>query len=174
MNSIVDTKGFRNALGKFPTGVCIVTCHIDGSHQGMTISSFNSLSLDPALVLFSVDKRAFSLSLWERAQGYAIHVLTEEQQSLSNRFASRGANKWEGVPVEKGLFDAPLLTGVAARFECARHNIHEAGDHRLFIAKVERFTAYPERTPLLFAGGRYGQIKTQTNEMPTWPLDIHY
>lgn len=174
MMSAADPKAFRNALGKFPTGVCIVTTRVDDEPLGMTMSSFNSLSLDPALVLFSIDKRALSLPLWERAQSYAIHVLSEAQQALSNRFAGRGTNKWEGLEVEDGLHAAPLLHGVAARFECTPHDIHEAGDHRLFIAKVERFTAHPDRNPLLFAGGRYGQIKTQTDEAPIWPLAIHY
>lgn len=174
MTSVVDPKAFRNALGMFPTGVCIITTRVDDEPLGMTMSSFNSLSLDPALVLFSIDKRALSLPAWEKAEGYAIHILAEGQQTLSNRFAGRGTDKWAGLHAEAGLYGAPLLSGVAARFECARHVIHDAGDHRLFIAEVERFTAHPDRKPLLFAGGRYGQIQTQSDEAPIWPLSIHY
>jgi len=174
MTSVTDPKAFRGALGKFPTGVCIATTRVDDEPLGMTMSSFNSLSLDPPLVLFSVDKRAMGLPLWERAAGYAIHVLAEEQQALSNRFAGRGTNKWEGLPIEDGLHGAPLIKGSAAQFECSAYGIHDAGDHRLFIAKVERYSVHPDRNPLLFAGGRYGQIKTQTEEAPLWPLAIHY
>ena len=174
MTSPDDQRAFRQALGQFATGVCIVTSRVDCENLGMTMSSFNSLSLDPALVLFSIDKRAFSLPLWMRAEGYAIHVLEEGQQALSNRFASRGGDKWAGLDADAGLYDAPLLPGVAARFECARHEIHETGDHYLFIARVERFGIEASRRPLLFAGGRYGAIRSQTEDTPIWPLAIHY
>lgn len=174
MNVPADQKAFRSALGQFATGVCIVTARVDDEALGMTMSSFNSLSLDPALVLFSIDKRALGLPLWERAKGYAIHVLAEGQQALSNRFAGRGVNKWAGLDISEGLHRAPLFQGVAARFETSACQIHDAGDHRLFIAKVDRFSADSNRKPLLFAGGRYGKIKTQSEEAPIWPLAIHY
>src|ERR1700689_3752829 len=90
-----DPRRFRQALGQFPTGVCVVTCIADGERLGMTISSFNSLSLDPPLVLFSIDRRAASLPLWEKADGYAVNVLSENQRDVSNRFARSNSNKWE-------------------------------------------------------------------------------
>ncbi|MDK3018863.1 flavin reductase family protein [Pseudodonghicola flavimaris] len=174
MTGVFDQMAFRRALGQFPTGVCVMTTKVEGELLGMTMSSFNSLSLDPALVLFSIDKRARSLPQWEQARGYAIHVLSEGQQALSNRFAGRQGDKWAGLEFDTGLFDVPLLHGVAARFECAPHQIHEAGDHRLFIARVDRFTANPDRRPLLFTGGRYGAVQSNTEEAPIWPLAIHY
>jgi len=174
MTPPMDQRAFRQALGQFATGVCIVTTRVDDEHLGMTMSSFNSLSLDPPLVLFSIDKRAMGLPLWERAAGYAIHVLAEGQSALSNRFASRGGDKWAGLDSTAGLYDAPLLHGAAARFECAPYQIHDAGDHRLFLARVDRFTAHPDRKPLLFTGGRYGAVRSQQEEAPIWPLAIHY
>lgn len=174
MSAPVDQNAFRQALGKFATGVCIVTTRVEGLPLGMTMSSFNSLSLDPALVLFSIDKRAKGLPQWERAEGFAIHVLSESQQALSNRFAGRVADKWAGIETKEGLHGAPLLHGCSAWFECAAQQVHDAGDHRLFIVQVERFRAHSDRKPLLFAGGRYGEIKTQTDEAPIWPLAIHY
>ena len=84
-----DTMAFRQALGQFPTGVCVVTCAVDGLRLGMTVSSFNSLSLDPPLVLFSIGKHTASLPLWERATEYVVNVLAEHQTDLSERFARR-------------------------------------------------------------------------------------
>jgi flavin reductase (DIM6/NTAB) family NADH-FMN oxidoreductase RutF len=170
----VDPMAFRRALGKFPTGVCIVTTRVEGEAVGMTMSSFNSLSLDPPLVLFSIDRRALSLPLWEQAEGYAVHVLSENQQDLSNRFARPAANKWEGVLFRDGMFGAPILPGVAAIFECSAYARHDGGDHRLFIGEVRKFSADPDRRPLVFAQGRYAALHRSDTTASLWPLDIHY
>lgn len=153
-----DQKAFRNALGRFATGVCVMTTQVDGEPLGMTMTSFNSLSLDPALVLFAIDKRARSLPQWQRAGGYAVHVLSQDQEELSNRFAGRGEDKWAGLETGEGTHGEPQLGGVAARFDCDAFQTHDVGDHILFIAQVKQFTADFERAPLLFAGGRYGAL----------------
>ena len=101
-----DTRAFRQALGHFPTG--------------MTVSSFNSLSLDPPLILFSIDGRAPSLPQWERATGYAVNVLAENQKDVSDRFAKARSKKWVGMSYSAGFLDAPVLPGVA-RYLNARH-----------------------------------------------------
>jgi flavin reductase (DIM6/NTAB) family NADH-FMN oxidoreductase RutF len=88
-----DQRTFRQALGQFPTGVCVVTCSVEGRPLGMTMNSFNSLSLDPPLVLFSINGRAASLPLWEKAASYAVHVLSENQKDVSDRFARPQSNK---------------------------------------------------------------------------------
>lgn len=168
-----DPMALRKALGQFPTGVCVVTTRVDDEPLGMTMSSFNALSLDPALVLFSIDRRARGLPLWERAEAYAIHALAESQQELSNRFARPGA-KWEGIDHSLGYGGAPLLLGAAARFECTAHSLHDGGDHVLFIARIVHFTAAQERHPLVFAQGRYATLDRGQDAPPLWPLDIHY
>lgn len=173
MTDLTDPLALRRALGQFPTGVCVVTARVGDDLLGMTMSSFNALSLDPALVLFSIDRRARGLPQWEQAQAYAIHALAETQQALSNRFARPGA-KWEGIDHSPGHGDAPLLPGAAARFECAAHARHDGGDHVLFIARITRFTAHPERRPLVFAQGRYAGLDRSHEAPPLWPLDIHY
>lgn len=173
MTDAPDPMALRRALGQFPTGVCVMTTRVDGELLGMTMSSFNALSLDPALVLFSIDKRARGLPQWERAQAYAIHALAENQQDLSNRFARPGA-KWEGIAHTPGHGDAPLLPGAAARFECAAHTRHDGGDHVLFIARIVRFAAHADRHPLVFAQGRYASLDRGQAAPPLWPLDIHY
>ncbi|UYV36479.1 flavin reductase family protein [Rhodobacteraceae bacterium D3-12] len=171
--SVEDQRALRNAFGAFPTGVCIVTCSVDEEKLGMTMSSFNSLSLDPPLVLFSIDKRANGLPLWQRAEGYAIHVLSQEQTELSNRFARPG-NKWEGVKSQPGAFDVPLLSGAAAVFTCAADRVIDGGDHLLFIARVTEHRTDADRNPLVFAKGRYASLKLGEQMETDWPLAIHY
>lgn len=173
-HTVLDTRAFRHALGQFPTGVCVVTAAVKGERLGMTISSFNSLSLDPPLVLFSVDRRAASLPLWEKANAYAINVLAENQKDISNRFARSLTNKWEGIAWSTGTARAPLLPGTAAVFECTAWAAHDGGDHRLFIARVVRFTASQDRMPLVFGKGRYAALQSSEFTAPLWPLDIHY
>jgi flavin reductase (DIM6/NTAB) family NADH-FMN oxidoreductase RutF len=169
-----DARAFRQALGHFPTGVCVVTTVVDSVPLGMTVSSFNSLSLDPPLVLFSIDKGAASLRLWERSKGYALNVLAENQRDISERFARPVSNKWEGVTYAIGPFGAPVLPGVAAVFECAAEKKHEAGDHVLFIAEVKRFKTFADRRPLVFSNGRYNKLHQTEFTASLWPLDIHY
>ncbi len=168
-----DLIALRRTLGQFPTGVCIMTARHGDELLGMTMSSFNSLSLKPALVLFSIDRKSRSLAAWETVPSYAIHVLASNQESLSNRFARSGA-KWEGVDYKLGHGGAPLLSGAAAVFECDAHARHDGGDHVLFVGQVQRFTAHAERRPLVFAQGRYATLKEGHDAPPLWPLDIHY
>jgi flavin reductase (DIM6/NTAB) family NADH-FMN oxidoreductase RutF len=174
MEPAFDAKAFRRALGHFPTGVCVVTSRMDGALVGMTVNSFNSLSLDPPLVLFSIDASAASLLLWRTAEGYAVNMLAENQKDISDRFAKFGARKWEGTTYADGLFGAPILPGVAATLECAAWATHAAGDHVLFIAEVRRFRTASGRRPLVFSNGRYAKLHETEFTASLWPLDIHY
>ena len=174
MQAAVDPKLFRQALGQFPTGVCVVTAAAEGEPLGMTMSSFNSLSLDPPLVLFSVDRRAASLPMWEQATNCAIHVLAENQKDISNRFAKPLSNKWEGMRVARDGARAPALSGVGAVFHCDVWAKHDGGDHRLFIAEVKQFGSSLDRKPLVFCKGRYASLESTEFAAPLWPLDIHY
>jgi len=169
-----DTRAFRQALGQFPTGVCIVTAKVEGEPLGMTVSSFNSLSLAPPLILFSIDRKAASLPLWMKAEAYAVNVLAENQKDLSNRFARSLANKWEATSYSDGFMGVPLLPGVIAVFECAAYARHDGGDHMLFIAEVKRFRDHGDRQPLVFGKGRYAALQPTEFAAPLWPLDIHY
>jgi flavin reductase (DIM6/NTAB) family NADH-FMN oxidoreductase RutF len=170
----VDPMALRNCLGQFPTGVCIVTAPGDDEPIGMTMSSFNSLSLTPPLILFSIDRRSRGLGQWEQAPAYLVHVLSENQRELSNRFARSGGNKWEGLKYRSGLAGAPLLSGVCAVMQCLPHARHDGGDHVLFIARVERFEAHPDRRPLLFCKGSYNELGSGRGAAELWPLNIHY
>lgn len=173
---------FRAALGCFPTGVVVVTAWDESRqcHVGMTMSSFGSLSLDPPLVLFCMDRGARGLEAWQRAPGYAINVLGHGQRVLSERFARALSPKWEGVRFELGEHNAPLLHGALAHFECTAHAQHDGGDHIIFVGRVVKFTHREHEDPLVFHRSRYAGIQSsdprpQDNVLAaSWPLPMHY
>ncbi len=154
-----DTRAFRDTLGLFVTGVTIITT-IDelGQPVGITANSFNSVSLNPPLILWSVGKSARSLDAFSNADFFAVHILREDQADLSQRFARSGTNKFTGLETEPGLGNTPLLEDCAARLECSLHAKHPAGDHVLFIAEVERLVADHTAMPLVYHGGRYAEL----------------
>ena len=149
-------KEFRAALGMFATGVTIVTAVApDGKPIGLTASSFNSVSLDPPLVLWSLASAAASLPAFRAGSHYAINILSAEQRTLAERFALKGADRWSGVEFTRGTGDAPLITGAVATFECFNRSRYEEGDHVIFVGEVERCNWRPGAAPLLFHGGRF-------------------
>ena len=149
-----DPRAFRTALGKFATGVTIVTARdADGQPVGMTANSFNSVSLDPPLVLWSVDRHALSAPAFRAAERFAIHVLADDQADLSNRFARKGEDKFAGL--DWAWSDGvPRLSGALATFECSTRAVHEGGDHEIIVGRVERFAAR-DGDGLVFAAGGY-------------------
>jgi flavin reductase (DIM6/NTAB) family NADH-FMN oxidoreductase RutF len=147
---------FRAALGMFATGVTIVTASApDGSVIGLTANSFNSVSLSPPLVLWSLARAAASMAVFSAGSHYAINVLAADQKPLAERFAAKGADRWSGVTFDTGAGGAPVLHGSAATFECFNRSRYEEGDHVVFIGEVERCTHRAGALPLLFHGGRY-------------------
>ena len=155
MQSVTDAKELRRALGRFVTGVTIVTtCTADGELEGLTANSFSSVSLDPPLVLWSLDRRARSLPRFLEARWFAINVLGSHQHGLSSRFASKLENRFDGIGYTSGLGGCPVLDDGLAHFECSVFNRVDAGDHVIFLGKVERMT-HRDGEPLLFSGGRY-------------------
>jgi len=154
-----DTREFRNALGQFPTGVAVITAQ-DHNDQliGITMSSFNSVSIEPPLVLFSLDRRALSLEAMLKADHYAVNVLSQEQQALSNKFARAMENKWDNVGFDTRVTGAPLLHGALAHFECKPYAQYDGGDHVIFVGEVVDFTCSDHSTPLVFCRGRYAEI----------------
>jgi len=151
-----STPEFRAALGMFATGVTIVTGLNDAREPiGLTANSFNSVSLEPPLVLWSLAKAAASLSAFSTGSHYAIHILGADQRALAERFAARGVKRWDGVGFHIGAAGVPLLDGVAACFECFNRSRYEEGDHVIFVGQVERCSRQPGVSPLLFHGGRF-------------------
>lgn len=151
----LDTRHLRNALGRFATGVTIVSClDADGRYVGLTANSFNALSLAPPLVLWSLREASPSLDAFVAARHFAVNVLAEAQVELSRRFASRREDKFDEGLWALGDHGAPVLAGSAAVFECEQVSQQVAGDHRLFIGRVLACSesAVP---PLVFQGGHY-------------------
>lgn len=148
-------RQFRDALGAFATGVTIVTTRTaTGSDIGLTANSFNSVSLEPPMVLWSLAKAAKSLPAFLDTDYFAVHVLSSSQEALSHTFATRGVDKFAGLTIERGRGGIPLLEGCSARFQCRTAIRYEGGDHMVFIGEVEAFDHF-DRPPLVFHGGRY-------------------
>lgn len=157
----IDARQFRDALGSFVTGVTIVTARAaDGSPVGLTVNSFNSVSLDPPLVLWSLALHSASLPVFRDAKCWAVHVLAAGQEELSARFATRGADKFDGLGDREGPEGAPLIAGYATRFGCEAAFEYEGGDHAIFVGRVthlDRGTA----EPLVYHGGSYARVLRQ-------------
>ncbi len=154
-SSSFDADEFRKALGAFATGVTIITtCDGHGAPVGLTANSFNSVSLNPPLVLWSLSLTSSSLAAFRDARHWAVHVLAADQQALSMRFARRGEDRFAGLPIERGVDGVPLLKGCAARFVCRTAFEYRGGDHLIFVGEVLEFTRL-EAPPLVFHGGRY-------------------
>lgn len=153
----LDGRAFREALGAFTTGVTVVTTRGEQGDVGLTANSFNSVSLDPPMVLWSLGKQASSLPAFKAARHFAVHILSENQQELSNRFATRGIDKFADIEVRRGPDEVPLLNDCAARFVCRTEYQYEGGDHIIFVGEVLDFSHW-QRSPLLFHGGKYGRI----------------
>jgi len=157
--SSLDTRAFRDALGAFATGVTVITSVTHrGELIGVTANSFNSVSLQPPLVLFSLSRTALSWRSFLSTQFFAVNVLSAEQQELSNRFARTSGDKWTGVAYEVWDTGCPILPGSAASFECECRYTHNGGDHVIFVGEVQRMACDPAREPLLYYRGGYTSL----------------
>jgi flavin reductase (DIM6/NTAB) family NADH-FMN oxidoreductase RutF len=154
----VSGERFRQACGRFPTGVTIATVtDASGAPHGLTVSSFTSLSLDPPLVLICLGHAVTIIDCFRAASHFGLSVLAEEQQSISERFARRGQNRFSGVPWHSGDFDVPLIDGALAAIVCAVHERISAGDHDILIGRMLR-AHVSEGRPLVHWAGKYGRL----------------
>jgi 3-hydroxy-9,10-secoandrosta-1,3,5(10)-triene-9,17-dione monooxygenase reductase component len=159
-----DQKEFRRALGTFTTGVTIITARAaDGTPVGVTANSFNSVSLDPPMVLWSLAKTSRSLAAFNESGHWAVHILSVEQDALSNRFAKSGEDKFDGVDTRAGAGEVPLLPGCTARLQCKTSFRYEGGDHIIFVGEVLAFDR-SDVPPLVFHGGRYAIATSKSEE----------
>ena len=158
-------RRFRDVLGRFCSGVTVVTSVSDGEPVGMTCQSFSSVSLDPPLVMWIPAKTARAWPLMQRAGHFCVNFLAHGQEALSNQMASRGADKFAGVAWKPSVTGSPLLEGVIGYVDCTVHAVHEAGDHWVVLGKVVDLGVgdapglaaedAPPAEPLLFYQGRY-------------------
>jgi flavin reductase (DIM6/NTAB) family NADH-FMN oxidoreductase RutF len=152
--SPATARDFRDALGRFATGITIVTTQGPNGPMGFTANSFASVSLDPPLVLWSPAKASARFALFAEAQHYAIHILNADQAALSARFI-RGGQGFEGLAHDLNDNGAPVIPNVLARFDCVQHATHDGGDHLIILGRVLH-CAMCDGAPLLFSQGGYG------------------
>lgn len=146
---------FKAALGRFATGVTIVTTlDAHGHPAGLTANSFNSVSMAPPLVLWSLAEQSGSMPAFAQCTHFAIHVLGSHQRDLANRFASK-VDRWADLPHTPGQGGVPLLDGAVAVFECRSRSRHVEGDHTIFVGEVLQCTHRADVRPLLYHGGRF-------------------
>ncbi len=154
-----DQVEFRNALGRFATGVTIITT-VDGEGRryGVTANSYNSVSLDPPLVLWSLARSSRSLEAFQNCDAFAVHILSAHQEALAMTFASRAeGDKFAGLHVREGHGGVPIFDECAAHFECVTENCYEGGDHLIFLGRVVSFERCDSET-LVFHDGRFARI----------------
>jgi len=161
----IDSRQLRNALGSFATGVTIVTTRApDGTPIGLTANSFNSLSLDPPMVLWALAKTSKSLPAFGAASYFGVHILAADQQALANLFATRGADKFAEQDLDAGPGGIPLLRGCSARFQCRTAHQYEGGDHMIIVGEVIEFDHF-DRPALAFHGGAYANLIRQPSSL---------
>ncbi len=149
-----DHASFRQALSRFPTGVAVATTVSgDGQPKGMTISSFNSVSMDPPLILWSIGLEAACFDTFRQADKFAINILSAAQADISGQFAAAQDDRFTGIHWQLSGFGLPLITGAAAHLECSVWRRYAGGDHEIMVGEVQHLAA-TDQTPLLYGLGR--------------------
>ena len=156
--SRVTSDQFRHAAGQFATGIAIATVvDTEGNPHGLTVNSFTSVSLEPPLVLVCIAHAAVTVECFRTAKYFGINILASDQRGLSDRFARKGHNRFEGIAWTPGETGVPVLAGVLAAIECEVHSTVRAGDHDIFLGEVLR-TEVHEKQPLLYFASAYHEI----------------
>lgn len=156
----LDSREFRNAAGRFATGVCVITGFSqDREPMGMTVNSFTSVSLDPPLVLWSLQNSSECFGIFSPASHWTVNILAEDQLHLSNQYSRKGEHELSPEHYRIGVTGAPVLRGALSSFECSIWQRYDGGDHQLLVGQVEAMSTRPTGRPLLFYGGRYGELR---------------
>ena len=155
-----DIKGFRDAMGAFPTGIAVITAaSAEMSHIGITVNSFTSVSLEPPLVLWCIDRRSRRFPHFAQAPGFTVSILASGHREVSARLARAGEHNLDGIALIPTELGPPALADSLAIFECARESVQEAGDHAILIGRVLRFARHDAAgAPLVYFCGRYGAL----------------
>ena len=157
----IDSREFRNALGRFATGVCVITAHTETQTPfGMTVNSFASVSLEPPLILWSLQKDSDCFKHFDAATAFSVNILADSQQAESNQYAKKGDHALESDSFRIGASGTPVLKNAMTTFECELEAVHEGGDHVIIVGRVIALTDHPaEREPLIFYRGKYRELK---------------
>ena len=155
-----DSRAFREALGSFPTGITVMTAVAEEtSHIGITVNSFTSVSLDPPLVLWCIDRRSRRYPAFAGAPGFTVSILASGHKAVSARLAGAGEHSLDGIVLMPTELGPPALAESLAVFECARESVQDAGDHAILIGRVLRFWRNDAAgAPLVYFQGRYGAL----------------
>ena len=154
----ISKEEFRRALGKFPSGVTVVTTRDDaGNMFGITVSAFCSVSLEPPLILVCIEKRAGSHHAFEQSNAFVVNILRENQTQLSNHFAAHSENKFVSIDYRSGIENLPVLNDALVNLECRLTNSHDEGDHTIYIGQIETATVNDEK-PLVYWHGNYQKL----------------
>lgn len=155
-----DSREFRNAMGRFTTGVCVITVQPeDHAPIGMTVNSFASLSLDPPLLLWNLQNNSECYNMFVGAKSWAANVLAQDQLELSNQYAKKGQHELDKSHFRIGSSGAPVLRGALTTFECETWRTYDGGDHQILVGHVIGMNNRPTGRPLVFYGGRYGELR---------------
>lgn len=155
----IEPAVFRQVLGSYPTGVCVVTALGDNAEPiGLVVGSFTSVSLDPALVGFLPDKRSTAWPRIAAAGHFCVNILAADQQALCRQIAAPGPDKFAGVEYALSAHGLPVLAGAMTRIDCALHSVTEAGDHWFVLGRVRELEVLRAADPLLFFRGGYGSF----------------
>ena len=153
-----EIRRLRDALGCFTTGVCVVTAATDTGVIGLTINSFASVSLDPPLVLWSLDRASDRAEAFHIVDRFAINVLSSEMQEISSALAKKGAHAVPPEALDPGPHEVPILHGALAQFICTVENRHDGGDHVIFVGRVTEFRQNDGAGPLIYYRGKYRSL----------------
>ncbi len=154
-----DSLAFRRALGSFATGIAVVTARdAEGGNRGITVNSFSSVSLDPPLILFCLDRAAMSFATFQAAESFAINVLRESQHDLSVRFSTATIDKWDGLAYDLWSGDLPVLRDCLANLVCRRECLYKGGDHVIIVGRVEQLQVASKGDPLVYFQSGYRSI----------------
>lgn len=156
----IEPQELRRVMGHFATGVTVITTKDkEGAPAGLTANAFMSLSLNPPLVLISVDKGAACYQCFELRNGFTVNFLSEDQEEISRRFATKGADKFAGLKWHAGSNGAAIIEGALGYVECKIVQCHDGGDHTIVVGEIVDVSASGDR-PLLFFKGKYQRLPT--------------
>jgi 3-hydroxy-9,10-secoandrosta-1,3,5(10)-triene-9,17-dione monooxygenase reductase component len=156
----IEPQELRRVMGHFATGVTVITTKDrDGTPQGLTANAFMSVSLNPPLILISVDKGATCYACFEPQNGFTVNFLSEAQEDISRRFATKGVDKFAGLQWKEGNNGAAILDGILGHVECKITQCYDGGDHTIVLGEIVNVNATGER-PLLFFKGKYQRLSS--------------
>ena len=154
-----NSRDFRDALGSFVTGVCVISANPEGLKPfGMTVNSFASVSLDPPLILWSLQNDSDMFEAFEKTEKFGVNILRSDQEDLSNQYAKKGDHLLSAEHFELGATGVPVLPQTLVSFECELENRYPGGDHAILIGRVLEFTQRDNGEPLLFCSGAYRHL----------------